>query len=139
MAVGNTNQNINTTNKTSTSNTKANNENTVSAKCWQIEYYRPYFDVDTTSLLSRLKKSMIPTSTFLDKEMNEQPDLLCLFICCLYFCSSFFIILAQKLCKITDSQNRSNLIHFIFVVVFLFVVVVVVVIIDMDHFGLCQH
>lgn len=72
------NQNNKSTNN-STPNKTTNNQNTNSAKCWQIDYYRPYFDVDTSSLLTRLKRSMIPTSQFLDSEMNEKADLLCLY------------------------------------------------------------
>ena len=53
-----------------------NASNTKSIKCWQIEYYQPYFNVDTISLLQRLKRSLLPLQPFLDKELNEEPDLL---------------------------------------------------------------
>eukprot|EP00484_Ammonia_sp_Unknown_P001575 CAMPEP_0197021728 /NCGR_PEP_ID=MMETSP1384-20130603/2675_1 /TAXON_ID=29189 /ORGANISM="Ammonia sp." /LENGTH=231 /DNA_ID=CAMNT_0042449631 /DNA_START=90 /DNA_END=782 /DNA_ORIENTATION=+ len=47
------------------------------AKCWNIEYYQPYFDIDTSDELQRLKKALFPFAggEFLDKELNEKPDL----------------------------------------------------------------
>jgi len=47
------------------------------AKCWSIQYYRPWFDIDTNQELHRLKKSLLPflSSNFFDKELDEKPDL----------------------------------------------------------------
>lgn len=48
------------------------------AKCWSIQYYQPWFDIDTNQELHRLKKSLLPflASNFFDKELDEKPDLL---------------------------------------------------------------
>jgi len=47
------------------------------AKCWSIQYYQPWFDIDTNQELHRLKKSLLPflASNFFDKELDEKPDL----------------------------------------------------------------
>jgi len=47
------------------------------AKCWNIQYYRPWFDLDTNQELHRLKKAMLPfvSGIFYDKELDERPDL----------------------------------------------------------------
>eukprot|EP01084_Bolivina_argentea_P149900 261792_1 len=54
-----------------------NNENNVSANCWNIQYYQPYFDVDTNQELQRLRKALLPfmSGEFFDTELNEKPDL----------------------------------------------------------------
>jgi len=47
------------------------------AKCWNIQYYQPWFDLDTNQELHRLKKALLPflSSRFFDKELDEKPDL----------------------------------------------------------------
>ena len=41
--------------------------------CFSVEYYRPYFDVDTEDVLLRLKSALSLSSTFLDV-VKENPD-----------------------------------------------------------------
>eukprot|EP01084_Bolivina_argentea_P124629 220852_1 len=65
----------------STTNTKTPpNENEINpsnARCWNVEYYQTYFDIDTSQELYRLKKALFPflSGQFYDKELNDKPDL----------------------------------------------------------------
>lgn len=43
---------------------------------WTIEYYQPYFDVDTQTVLKRCYSTLIPTSTsFISTHLTPTPDL----------------------------------------------------------------
>lgn len=55
-----------------------NNIDPSNAKCWNIEYYQTYFDLDTSDELMRLKKALLPfmAGQFFDKDLDEKPDLL---------------------------------------------------------------
>eukprot|EP00483_Globobulimina_turgida_P011400 UN11422 len=54
-----------------------NDLNASNASCWHIEYYQPYFDIDTNQELQRLTKALLPFTggEFFDPELNEKPDL----------------------------------------------------------------
>eukprot|EP00486_Rosalina_sp_Unknown_P006429 CAMPEP_0201578098 /NCGR_PEP_ID=MMETSP0190_2-20130828/24809_1 /ASSEMBLY_ACC=CAM_ASM_000263 /TAXON_ID=37353 /ORGANISM="Rosalina sp." /LENGTH=165 /DNA_ID=CAMNT_0048010897 /DNA_START=88 /DNA_END=582 /DNA_ORIENTATION=+ len=62
----------NSDNKTPQNNTDASN-----AKCWNVQYYQPYFDLDTSDELIRIRKALLPflAGEFYDKDLDEKPDL----------------------------------------------------------------
>ena len=53
-------------------------EAAANAKCWHVQYYQPWFDLDTAQELQRLRKALLPFTAkiFFDKELDEKPDLL---------------------------------------------------------------
>ena len=59
-------------------NANKNKIDASNAKCWNVEFYQSYFDIDTSDELQRLKKALIPflSGPFLDKELGEKADLL---------------------------------------------------------------
>lgn len=62
--------------------TPQNNIDASNAKCWNIQYYQPYFDLDTSDELLRLRKALLPfmAGEFYDKDLDEKPDLLSIII-----------------------------------------------------------
>mmetsp|Transcript_27541 Transcript_27541/g.27218 ORF Transcript_27541/g.27218 Transcript_27541/m.27218 type:complete len:101 (+) Transcript_27541:22-324(+) len=48
------------------------------AKCWELEYFKPFFDVDSVTVFYRIRKAILPwqTSTFFEDKL---PDLYCPF------------------------------------------------------------
>eukprot|EP01083_Nonionella_stella_P239197 837450_1 len=59
------------------SNPPKDDTTSTTANCWNIQYYQPYFDIDTTQELQRLRKALLPfiSGPFIDKELGEKPDL----------------------------------------------------------------
>lgn len=47
-------------------------------RIWEVGYYQPYFDVDTATVIYRVKKAILPfsSSTFFEDKL---PDLYCPF------------------------------------------------------------
>lgn len=78
----NNNDNINDTsisgnNDNQNANLLSSNENYKNAKCWQLQYYQPYFDIDTYNLLLRLRSPflILGKKKIFDIESNEKSDL----------------------------------------------------------------
>ncbi|CAG9326913.1 unnamed protein product [Blepharisma stoltei] len=48
------------------------------ARCWELEYFKPFFDVDSVTVFYRIRKAILPwqTSTFFEDKL---PDLYCPF------------------------------------------------------------
>jgi hypothetical protein len=46
------------------------------AKCWELDYYKPFFNIDTETALLRLKKSVLSSEDFFS---GGSPDLYCPF------------------------------------------------------------
>ncbi|KAG9029253.1 hypothetical protein FRB95_005527 [Tulasnella sp. JGI-2019a] len=42
---------------------------------WTVDYYRQYFDVDTSTVLLRCYGSMVPTSDFINDVCDSKPDM----------------------------------------------------------------
>ncbi|KAG8754353.1 hypothetical protein FRC14_005160 [Serendipita sp. 396] len=42
---------------------------------WNVEYYQPYFDVDTQTVLKRCYHTMIPNKDYLTEHLSPSPDL----------------------------------------------------------------
>mmetsp|Transcript_9875 Transcript_9875/g.15013 ORF Transcript_9875/g.15013 Transcript_9875/m.15013 type:complete len:296 (-) Transcript_9875:128-1015(-) len=64
-------------NKLDSPTTPGNSIDPSNAKCWHVEYYQTYFDVDTKDELHRLRKALFPfrSGAFYDPDLNEKPDL----------------------------------------------------------------
>ena len=75
------------------SNTPSNDIDAANAKCWNLQYYQPYFDIDTNQELYRLRKALLPfrSGEFFDKELGEKPDLLSVNIIFLIFTQIRFL------------------------------------------------
>jgi len=53
-----------------------NRQRAASSAFWTIEYYQPYFDVDTNTVFKRCYSTLLPTSTnYLSTHLNPSPDL----------------------------------------------------------------
>jgi len=59
---------------TSSANTNTTNSNP-DTRCWELAYYRPYFDIDTITELGRQRKALLPFTDELFFGPNEKPDL----------------------------------------------------------------
>lgn len=53
-----------------------NEEPKPKAKCWELDYYKPYFDLDSATVFLRLKKTLLSQSDIFE---GGQPDLYCPF------------------------------------------------------------
>jgi len=69
------NPNVNNNSISSGNNNKENNANNKPPRCWELAYYQPYFDVDTTSELLRIRKALLPCGKEPLFGENEKPDL----------------------------------------------------------------
>ena len=59
-------------------NSNDNNNQGFLTKCFKIESYQAYFDIDTKSELNRIRKALVPfgyNNKFIDDDINEKPDL----------------------------------------------------------------
>jgi len=52
-----------------------NTDSNPNARCWELAYYQPYFDIDTNSELLRVRKALLPFHDELFFGQHEKPDL----------------------------------------------------------------
>ena len=85
------------------------------AKCWSIQYYQPWFDIDTNQELHRLKKSLLPflSANFFDKDLDEEPDLL---RCCTFSGFGYFAQIRLLFCSLFSLYFRLQGFWWIFII-----------------------
>jgi len=59
-------------NNTNENNTKNNKD---AARCWELAYYQPYFDIDTSNELLRVRKALFPFTDEPFFKQHDKPDL----------------------------------------------------------------